>query len=168
MDIPEQIKEKLNRLYSNEYLGEEEIQRLENWLVLANSDPKVEQWLLTNWEQSNNGEVNISLEDIYRRIEQYSSKTKTRKFRNIYIVLQKVAAVLIFPLLGLSVWLILMNKPSTSNMMLATAKGERTHVYLPDGSEVLLKFLFFLYVDNVEAARLPEAGYIMNIPSNFY
>ena len=138
MDIPEHIKEKLYRLYSNEFLGEEEIKGLENWLVWARSDPKTEQWLLANWEQSINMEVDISLEEIYHRIEQYGRQTKTRRIRNLYFIMQKVASILIFPLLALSIWLLFNNQPTFSNMMLATAKGERTHIYLPDGSEVWL------------------------------
>jgi ferric-dicitrate binding protein FerR (iron transport regulator) len=53
-------------------------------------------------------------------------------------LLQKAAAILILPLLGLSIWLMMDRQPQTAQMILATAKGEHTHVFLPDGSEVWL------------------------------
>jgi ferric-dicitrate binding protein FerR (iron transport regulator) len=52
--------------------------------------------------------------------------------------IQKISAILVLPLLVLSVWLLMNPQRTSSTMMLATAKGEHTHVFLPDGSEVWL------------------------------
>jgi len=133
------INEKLNKLYSNRFLGADEIRDLEEWLTQAQSDPEVEQWLNYNWEQAENSEIEIPFEEIRMRINQCKQQIKVRKVKQWTSVLQKVAAVLMLPLLILSIWLITNRHTETSStMILATAKGEHTHVFLSDGSEVWL------------------------------
>lgn len=138
MVIPEHIREKLDRLYSNRYLGAEEIGSLENWLAQTKSDPQTEEWLSGNWELAGNVEVDISFDEIRSRIKQYGHQSKTRRIWHLMGMVQKVAAILLLPLLILSVWLVLNRQHTSSVMMLATAKGEHTHVFLPDSSEVWL------------------------------
>jgi ferric-dicitrate binding protein FerR (iron transport regulator) len=138
MVIPEHIKEKLDRLYSNSYLGAVEISSLENWLVQMKSDPKAEAWMLDNWDLASNIEIDISFDEINTRIKQHGQKLRMRRIRHMSELMQKIAAILLLPLLIFSVWLA-MNRQNTSSVMtLATAKGEHTHVFLPDGSEVWL------------------------------
>lgn len=138
MVIPEHIKEKLDRLYCNQYLGAEEIGSIENWLVQARSDSQAEAWFSSNWELADNVEVDISFDGIRGRIKQYIRQSKTRQIRHFIGIVEKVAAILLLPLLILSVWLMLNRQHNSSVMMLATAKGEFTHVFLPDSSEVWL------------------------------
>ena len=138
MIIPEHIREKLNCLYSNRFLAEEEISSLKNWLVGIKSDPQMEAWLSANWELAANEDVDISFEEIQRRIRMYEKRSKTRRIKHVSEITQKVAAVLLLPLLIFSVWLMIGRLSDSSVMTLATAKGERTHVFLPDGSEIWL------------------------------
>jgi len=138
VDIQDHIKEKLNRLYSDRFLGPEEISVLEKWLRQMESDPQVEQWLSANWEQAGNVELDISFEEIRQRIKKHGVRAKAERIRSISLWIQRSAAVLALPLLLLSVWLLINRQPAAENMALVTAKGERTHVWLPDGSEVWL------------------------------
>lgn len=138
MVIPEHIKEKLDRLYSNRYLGVEDISSLDNWLDQIKSDNRTEEWLFDNWELASNVEIDISFEEIRTRIKQHGQQLKTRRIRHLSEMMQKIAAILLLPLLILSVWLMLNRQNTSSVMILATAKGEHTHVFLPDGSEVWL------------------------------
>jgi len=138
MDIPEHIKEKLNRLYSNYFLGANEISMLEKWVKQMDADPRMHQWLASNWEQSGNVEFDMNFEEIRHRIRQYNVRSKTERIKRIVQQLQKVAAFLALPLLAISIWLLINRPPVAGNMVLATAKGERTHVWLPDSSEVWL------------------------------
>ncbi|MFA5326478.1 MAG: FecR domain-containing protein [Prolixibacteraceae bacterium] len=138
MIIPEHIREKLDRLYSNRYLGAEEIGHLESWLAQAKNDQQTEAWLSDNWEMSGNLEVDISFEEIRNRIKKYGQKSKMLWIRHWFGLIQKAAAILLLPLLILSVWLMLNRQNPSTVMTLATAKGEHTHVFLPDGSEVWL------------------------------
>jgi len=137
MIIPEHISEKLNRLYSKSYLGQEEIVNLEKWLDWAQTDPEMENWLKNNWEHSAHLDVDISFEEIHNRIKQRNSQFLHRRVYSIFRQLQKVAAILMIPLLVLSVWM-LIDRSNPMTMALVTAKGEHSHVFLPDGSEVWL------------------------------
>lgn len=138
MDIPEHIKEKLSRLYSDHFLKAGEISMLEKWMKQIETDPQVHLWLSSNWERAGNVEVNMSFEEIRHRIRQYEVRSKTERIKRIVRLAQKVAAILTLPLLAISIWLLVNRQPVPGNMALATAKGERTHVWLPDGSEVWL------------------------------
>lgn len=138
MVIPEHIREKLDRLYSNRYLGAEEIGSLENWLTQTKSDSQTEAWLSDNWELASNVEVDVSFDGIRSRIKQYGHRSKASQIMHLMRIVQKVAAILLLPLLILSVWLVLNRQHTSSVMVLATAKGEHTHVFLPDSSEVWL------------------------------
>lgn len=138
MEAPKYIQEILARLYSNRYLSVDEIRNLDQWLNQFHSDPLIDDWLKANWEKSENVEHDISFEEIRRRIAKYEHERKSVRFNEWYGLLQKVAAILLFPLLALSIWLITDRQPQASPMALATAKGEHTHVYLPDGTEVWL------------------------------
>ncbi len=138
MNIPNHITEKISRLYSNNFLGRDEIQSLENWLHQAKSDQQTEQWLVSNWQKAGNIDVDISFEEIQSRIKGYNQQSKNRRIQHTVRWLQQVAAILAIPLLIASVWLLMNSQPKASTMMLATAKGEHTHLFLPDGSEVWL------------------------------
>jgi len=138
MEVPKHIHTMLSRLYSNQYLGDEEISNLDQWLKQAQSDPLASQWLQANWEQSENVDREISFEEVQRRIAKYEQEKKIKRIRQWSVLLQKAAAILILPLLVVSVWLMMNRQPEASKMILATAKGEHTHIFLPDGSEVWL------------------------------
>lgn len=138
MEVPNRIYEMLTRLYCNQHLSNDEIRMLDQWINQVQSDPKVNQWLQANWEMSGNVDCDISFEEVQCRIAKYEQGKKIKRIRQWSVLLQKVAAILILPLLAVSVWLIMNRQPETSQMMLATAKGEHTHVFLPDGSEVWL------------------------------
>ncbi len=138
MDIPEQIREKLDRLYSNRYLGADEIRSLESWLVKMGSEAQTEAWLTCNWELSQPIDADISFDEIRNRIKEYRNKSIQRRIKSLYEVTQKAAAILLLPLIALSVWLIMNHHSGSSIMTLATAKGEHAHLFLPDSSEVWL------------------------------
>jgi len=138
MNIPEHIKEKLDRLYGNHFLGDEELKSLEKWLDQIQSDPRTYQWLSSNWEQAKNIDADILFDEIRHRIAKYEKQSMARLLRQWGRRAQRAAAILTIPLLLLSVWLITGRQHQPSDMALVTAKGEHTHVFLPDGSEVWL------------------------------
>ncbi|WP_372934627.1 FecR family protein [Mariniphaga sediminis] len=138
MNVPKDIVEIINRLYSNQYLGSEEIRNLEKWLKQSRDNQDTEQWLFSNWQQAENVNFDISIENIFERIKQYEKQSKSYRIKVLLKQAQKIAAVLAIPLLILSVWLLVNPRYKSSEMVLATAKGEHSHVFLPDGSEVWL------------------------------
>lgn len=137
MDIPQHIKEKLDRLYSDRFLGEKELKSLEGWLNHVQSDKHAEQWLSSNWEIAENSDIEISFDEIRRRIASKEIQSRRLKLHKWMKTTQRAAAFLAVPLLILSLWLIV-NRHEPSAMTLATARGEHTHLFLPDGSEVWL------------------------------
>lgn len=138
MDIQEHIKEKLSRLYSDRFLGPGEIGVLEKWLKQIESDQQAEQWLSSNWENANDVDADISFEEIRRLIRKRGIRARAARIGTISGWTQRAAAILALPLLLLSGWLLITRQPAAEMMTLVTAKGERTHVWLPDGSEVWL------------------------------
>lgn len=74
-----------------------------------------------------------ALQNLHRRMN------RTTSGRTLWQVLQRVAAVLFLPLLGLSIWLYLLQSSETINMVEArTNPGMNTTLTLPDGSVVVL------------------------------
>ncbi|HAZ04552.1 MAG: hypothetical protein A2W90_14720 [Bacteroidetes bacterium GWF2_42_66] len=154
MNIPQHIQEKLDRLYSNRFLGDEELKSLEGWLNQIQSDEQTNQWLSSNWETAENIDVEISFDEIRRRIATHEKQFGRLRIQQWTKNLQRVAAILAIPLLIVSLWLILNRQHDSSSMVLATAKGEHTHVFLPDGSEVWLNVDSRLeYFTNYNAAN---------------
>ena len=138
MVIPEHIREKLDRLYSKRYLGSKEIISLEKWLDWVQTDSEMENWLKTNWEHSGYPDVDISFGEIRNRIKQKNRQSKADRVHHLLGMMQKVAAILALPLMVLSIWLYMNRIQTPSAMTIVTAKGEHTHFYLPDKSEVWL------------------------------
>lgn len=138
MVISNNIREKLDRLYCNEYLGPEEIKSLEKWLESVKSDPDFEEWLRNNWESATQVEFKVSFESIQTKIRQHNRQSKIHQVKHWISIIQKAAAILLIPVLVFSVWQIVGHSSNSSAMTVATAKGEHTHIFLPDGSEVWL------------------------------
>ncbi len=139
MEIPKQIGHIIEKLYSNKLLGEKEIGKVEFWLNSVQYNPETEAWLKTVWNESHNDDVAISFGDIRRRIKEGNKRTKKLKMRTWMLLVQKAAAVLLLPLLALSTWLLFFHHDLPDQWMsLFTKQKERTHIVLPDGSEVWL------------------------------
>ena len=138
MEIPSHILENLTELYRNRYLGSEEIELLEAWLKDVDANPEVERWLSYNWNRSENKDIDISFDAIRTRIERNRLKSSRQAIRVFIRNFQKVAAFLVIPISLISIYLLIERNSEPLPMTLVTAKGERTHIYLPDSSEVWL------------------------------
>lgn len=137
MDQNSDTKSLIGRLYKKEILTATEICELEEWLSQLKNDETFEAWLLANWQVSENLPVEISFDEIRRLIRQKTQKTSVKSI--VLSRFQRVAAILIIPLLIVSA-VLLFQKLDTQGQWLSlkTAKGERTHITMPDGSEVWL------------------------------
>lgn len=137
MDQNSDIKSLISRLYRKEFLSAIEIRELDKWLSGLKNDHTFEAWLQLNWQASEDIPVEISFEEIRRLI--HPNKEKPSGKRIFLQRFQRVAAILILPLLIFSAVLIYQNFYTPENWLsIKTAKGERTHITLPDGSEVWL------------------------------
>ncbi|MGQ8335122.1 FecR family protein [Sunxiuqinia sp. A32] len=137
MEIPLNIKQIISKLYSNKLVGLEELEMLDYWLAKIQLDENVEAWLADNWKQASDLENDISFADIKARIKKENDRFKRQKIRHYLYKLQKIAAILLLPVLLVTSWLLIENsKESNEWFTLSTLPGERTHIVLPDGSEV--------------------------------
>lgn len=137
MDQNSDIKSLIGRLYKKEFLSGVEIRELDKWLSGLKNDHTFEAWLQLNWQSSEDVPVEISFDEIRRLIHK---KTEKPSGKSIFLQrFQRVAAVLVLPLMIFSAALIYQNFYTPENWLsIKTAKGERTHLTLPDGSEVWL------------------------------
>lgn len=137
MDQNSDIKSLIERLYKKELLSTIEIRELDKWLSGLKNDQTFEAWLQLNWQFSEDIPVEISFDEIHRLIHPNTEKPSGKR---IFIQrFQRVAAILIIPLLIFSAIMIYHNFDTPKNWLsIKTAKGERTHITLPDGSEVWL------------------------------
>lgn len=136
MDSNTEIKRIIHRLYKKDILTDEEINQLESWLSKLRTDETFENWLQSNWQASEDQPVEISFEVVRHLIRKRSEKSGRTILINKF---QEIAAILLIPLLIASSILIYqkLNVPEKW-ITLSTARGERSHVTLPDGSDVWL------------------------------
>lgn len=137
MEITENIKEITDKLCSNKLLGPDELKKIERWLENSYSQQEAETWLRANWESSANVITDLSFDEIRRRIKQNNERRRKQNVQHLVRQVQRIAAVLLIPMLILTSWLIFHHLPDPAQWLALTTKpGERTHVVLPDGSEV--------------------------------
>lgn len=76
----------------------------------------------------------------YKINQKYLSKPKESMFRQLWVRVASVAAILIFGLLagGTMTYLVSQNKEKSEKLVFETPRGEKSMVKLPDGSEVWL------------------------------
>ena len=137
MEIKDNIEEIIGKLYSNKLLGPDELSKIEWWLEQNYFSRETEAWLKTNWEGSKNVSTGVSFNDIRRRIRENNEKLQQQNRHWWVYRVQRVAAVLLLPLLLATGWLAYQHfSDSPQWLSLTTKQGERTHLVLPDGSEV--------------------------------
>jgi ferric-dicitrate binding protein FerR (iron transport regulator) len=137
MEVPANINEIINKLYGNKLLGSDELAKIEQWLTQNPSHQESEAWLKVNWDGSDNISTNLSFSEIRQRINENNERLRKQKWQHWTYQVQRVAAVLLIPMLILSSWLVFQHFQDSSQWLaLTTKQGERSHVVLPDGSEV--------------------------------
>lgn len=137
MEQHNNINRLLSLLYQQKYLAPNEMQELERWLSQLDNDQTFEAWMQNNWQNSGDLPVDISMDEIRSLIRIKTGKKSSKAIILKYF--QRIAAVLVVPLLIVSAVLVYQKISTPDNWVsLKTGKGERTHLTLPDGSEVWL------------------------------
>lgn len=123
------IIERIERLYASEFLAESELQELEQWLDEARNDEELELYLKENWEQAKQSDFVI-------KNENQPALSKRVKIWRFY---KQIAAIFLLPIIGAMLFMISNQGESENQIMtVRTAMGDRSHFYLPDGTEVYL------------------------------
>ena len=125
----------ITRFLSGKRLNNDEIVLLEKLFSNKNYNAEISDFLRNSWQQSESADVELTFEEIKKRIRFSSEKSMVHK---LFGILSKAAAVLFIPLLATALYFYFNQPYSHELLTFATQKGEQTNVILPDGSEVWL------------------------------
>lgn len=169
----EELAEKLNL----ETLSDSEYKALRKWITKGSDKEKLAQLLKLHWDKTTefNDEVNEQkLNEIHTQLRSQirpvnKAKTPHSRFYNWIRLVQKTAAILFLPLLGLSLYLFV-NKsveegtqvPQGVLQTVEVSPGVRSNFFLPDSTEVWLnadsKLQFSTNMINEKERRLKLTG----------
>ena len=130
-------KEILSKFLAEEKISNDEMSRLKDWL---SNDQEIEQVLLEEWEKGDEKETSVQFTGIKNSIKERESFSREDSFlRKILINYQKIAALILLPVIAVSVYLGLHQFGSETEWFQTTAeRGHKSKLELPDGTRVWL------------------------------
>jgi ferric-dicitrate binding protein FerR (iron transport regulator) len=130
----------LQRFVADERLTILELKELKNMLGTPGYQPIINGWIQTYWDTAANVESNLTFEQLVRQIDkQYLHHSKT-SFQNLNVVrqFQKIAAILILPVIILSGYYIFRNNEQVQYAEAIVPKGQKSEIVLPDNTHIWL------------------------------
>ena len=131
----------LKRFITNEQLNIQELKQLKGWIENHENQFTLNNWIQTQWDIASNIESELTFKKLITKInEQYYSK-KTKNFMDSEILkkFQKIAALLILPLIIVSVYFIFFNKNlQVQYTETIVPKGQKSEIVLPDNTHIWL------------------------------
>lgn len=123
-------------------LSPEEREKVEQWKAASEENRQIFADSLRAWEGMEQLR-RMKKYDPEKAIQQVNSKIEKQKRFRIFDILQKVAAVLVLPLIFATLWFALENQKKTSEPFVAwhtleIPAGMRSEFYLPDSTKVYL------------------------------
>ncbi|TNF43351.1 MAG: DUF4974 domain-containing protein, partial [Bacteroidetes bacterium] len=118
---------------------EDELRALGKWLENSVEQTEIDELFQSDWENSLAIETRLDFQEVLSRIGETDTKKNKVKtmFGQIKTNFQKVAAILLLPLLILSGYLIF-NQTQSETVWFQTcvARGQKSQIILPDGTQV--------------------------------
>jgi len=132
-----------NRFLAEQPCSRQEIRELKKWLSESAVQPEVEQWLLAHWEASLEVSSEALIESVFSQIKDYEDKYSSGplfSWAGFVKAYQRIAAVLLIPLIGLGVlYWINQSKPTPVQFTETIAmRGQKSQIVLSDGTKVWL------------------------------
>lgn len=126
--------------YLHGVLTEDQVREVEVWLVNHEEEKEVNAFLSSVWTQSSFVKLNAEdREQILDRLKELIQKDQKNGHLHYFTVLRKIAAILILPILVLSVYFFMHSREAKPQIFTVnTTAGEQKEVLLPDGSHVIL------------------------------
>ena len=132
-----------NRFLAEQNCSGHELSELKKWLSDPASQNEVEQWLYEHWEKSPELNSEALIETVFNQIEAYRKFSGTinispvTRIVNIY---QKIAAILLIPMMGIGIYYLTENQNSASVQYTETIapRGQKSRIVLSDGTKVWL------------------------------
>lgn len=140
--MQEQIKILLGRFLSGERLQASELSLLRDCLVRPENQLAIKEWMSEVWLQSEEIESSLEFDVLVNEIKQLADREKTGAVRSgnkFWSIFQRVAAVLILPILLFSAYLYFRStseKPQMAEFIVPM--GQKSELVLPDSTHIWL------------------------------
>ena len=142
------IKEILSKYIADKNITDSELKQLRNWL---DNNPEVDRMMAEEWNNGDEKETDLQFSAILKKIQKKEDNIQTISLtRKVIIKYQKIAAIILLPVLVLSSYIIadqFYSKPTY--FQTAAERGQKSRLVLPDGSIVWLNSDSYIrYPDN--------------------
>ena len=134
--------DKLTQKYRFDTLTPDELQKLKE-KVNKMSNNELETVIYNDWENADLQTDNIDTLQITHMKNNINSRINSRRpVRLVMLKVVQIAAVILLPIFIISTFYLYKenNQMLSSEMIVATGKGERANIVLPDGTEVALNY----------------------------
>ena len=132
-----------NRFLAGQPCSRQELIELKQWLSDSSSQNEVELWLSAHWDSSPEINSNLLIETIFNQIEGYNTVSVAKPRLSISGLIsyyQKIAAILLIPILGLGTyyWVNHSNSETPEYTETIAPRGQKSQIVLSDGTRVWL------------------------------
>jgi transmembrane sensor len=138
-----QIIDIANRFLTEKECTRQELNELKRWLSDPTSQDEVEIWLSEHWDTAHEMNSGLLIESVFNKIKTYRTLTSAKSGLSVIRIInvyQKIAAVLLIPLLGLGFWY-LINQGTQQVIQYSETiapRGQKSQIVLSDGTKVWL------------------------------
>ena len=142
--MSEELFDIASRFLADQICTKQELIRFKSWLSDPVTQPEVDKWLFEHWSTSNEVDSNAMLEVVFKQIQDYAHLQSSKpgwSLKHILSVYQKIAAVLLIPLIGLGIlfWLSKYEQPADQFTESIIPTGQKSQIILADGTTVDLE-----------------------------
>jgi len=132
-----------NRFLAEQACSNQELNEFKNWLSDPSALPEVEQWLSEHWDSSAEVGSNLLIEAVFSQIKEYrlvSPSGKKFSMARVVSYYQRIAAILLIPLLGMGAWFAISQYETTVVQYSETIapRRQKSQIVLSDGTQVWL------------------------------
>ena len=110
MENEKNIKDIIKKLYSDKFLGSDELKEIELWLKGVECNKEVNDWLKMNWEEIDDSQSQQLFDQVRLKILRGDLKLRrANRYKNIVFSLRRIAAVLVIAICTTAIWFVYNN-----------------------------------------------------------
>lgn len=131
----------LKRFITNEHLEVHELKLVRDWIDNPENIKILDKWMKPQWEHAPEIESETSFKELITQIDKHYQLRKTTTIWDLKFVqqFQKIAAILILPIILLSAYYFLVVQNSNTQYSEAIVPhGQKSEIVLPDGTHIWL------------------------------
>jgi len=132
-------RELLSRFIANEKCNEQELRRLKTWFESQESQLEIDRLFLVEWEKNDEKTTSVQFDEIQKTTKITSKNKVAGAIKTIIQHYQKIAAILLLPIIGISIY-VFINQFNSDPIYFQTIaqRGQKSQLTLPDGTKVWL------------------------------